>query len=64
MDADNNNYIGTERRAKATDRRDTDDRRTIVRFEDLLGRRSGVERRLGIDIEGLVDMKPTLDNKF
>ena len=57
MDANNNNYSGPERRSVATDRRDTRDRRGIVRFEDVLGRRSGVERRLGIDVESRVNMR-------
>ncbi len=45
MDADNNNkYAGPEKRI--SDRRLTDDRRNITRFSDVLGRRSGVDRRL------------------
>lgn len=40
-----NNYNGVERRNH--ERREDSDRRTIVRFEDVLGRRSGVERRVG-----------------
>ena len=39
-----NNYNGEERRNH--ERRDRKDRRAIVRFEDVLGRRSGVERRV------------------
>ena len=40
-----NNYNGEERRNH--ERRESRDRRTIIRFEDVLGRRSGVERRVG-----------------
>lgn len=57
MDANNNNYSGPEKRTVATDRRSIRDRRLIVRFEDVLGRRSGVERRLGVDIEASFDTK-------
>lgn len=39
-----NKYKGSERRDN--DRRMGQDRRTTVRFGDILGRRSGVERRL------------------
>ena len=60
MDA-NNNYIGPERRTVAVDRRDTKDRRIIVRFEDVLGRRSGVERRLGFDVDSLIDTETRSD---
>ncbi len=45
MASENNKYNGSERRV--TDRRIGEDRRTNVRFGDVLGRRSGVERRLG-----------------
>ena len=38
-------YKGPERRV--SDRRYSQDRRDTVRFGDVLGRRSGVERRLG-----------------
>ena len=44
MGSDNNNYNGPDRRAN--NRRITVDRRNITRFSDVLGRRSGVERRL------------------
>ena len=54
MGADNNNnnnnynysysYNGSERRVN--DRRESDDRRGTTRFSDILGRRSGVDRRL------------------
>ena len=45
MLTDNNNkYTGPERRIN--DRRSIDDRRDTTRFSDILGRRSGVERRL------------------
>lgn len=45
MAAKDNKYIGPERRVN--DRRDSNkDRRDTVRFGDVLGRRSGVERRL------------------
>ncbi len=40
----NNNYNGLERRFK--NRRSSEDRRETTRFNDALGRRSGVERRL------------------
>ena len=42
----NNKYEGPERRSN--DRRFYDDRRTITRFSDVLGRRSGVDRRLPV----------------
>ena len=41
---DNNKYTGPDRRVN--DRRLTDDRRDTTRFSDILGRRSGVDRRL------------------
>ena len=44
MVSKDNKYNGSERRLK--DRRIGEDRRTNVRFGDVLGRRSGVERRL------------------
>ena len=44
MGKNDNNYKGAEKRAR--ERRSNTDRRIIVRFEDVLGRRSGVERRL------------------
>lgn len=44
MGTDNNNYNGPERRA--SDRREMADRRGTTRFSDILGRRSGVDRRL------------------
>jgi len=44
MGKTDNNYNGVERRNH--DRRDCRDRRETVRFEDALGRRSGVERRV------------------
>ena len=43
-DNNNNKHIGPERRA--ADRREMADRRNITRFSDVLGRRSGVDRRL------------------
>ncbi len=46
MGTDNNKYNGPERRA--TDRRELNDRRNATRFSDVLGRRSGVDRRLPI----------------
>jgi len=47
MEADNNNkYNGPERRV--SDRREQDDRRGTTRFSDILGRRSGVDRRLPV----------------
>jgi hypothetical protein len=46
MASKDNKYNGPERRVG--DRRDSNrDRRDTVRFGDILGRRSGVERRLG-----------------
>ena len=45
MVSKDNKYNGSERREN--DRRIGEDRRTNVRFGDVLGRRSGVERRLG-----------------
>ena len=44
MDTKNNNKT-SERRAN--ERRKDDDRRVTVRFGDVLGRRSGVDRRVG-----------------
>ena len=44
MVSKDNKYNGSERRED--DRRNGEDRRTNVRFGDVLGRRSGVERRL------------------
>ena len=38
-----NNYNGEERRSN--ERRYREDRRGVVRFEDMLGRRTGMERR-------------------
>ena len=46
MGTDNNNYNGPERRV--AERRVLSDRRNTTRFSDVLGRRSGVERRLPI----------------
>ena len=45
MASNDNKYNGPERRTN--DRRNGVDRRTTVRFGDVLGRRSGVERRVG-----------------
>ncbi len=45
MGTDNNNYNGSDRR-HAKERRHQQDRRVTTRFNDVLGRRSGVERRL------------------
>jgi hypothetical protein len=44
MASKDNKYNGPERRV--SDRRGSKDRRDTVRFGDVLGRRSGVERRL------------------
>ena len=44
MRKSDNNYSGEERRNH--ERRDHSDRRNSVRFEDVLGRRSGEERRV------------------
>jgi len=46
MRTDNNNYNGPDRRIN--ERRERDDRRNTTRFSDILGRRSGVERRLPV----------------
>lgn len=45
MASNDNKYKGPERREN--DRRNGEDRRITIRFGDVLGRRSGVERRLG-----------------
>jgi len=42
----NNKYTGPDRRA--VDRREMSDRRGTTRFSDVLGRRSGVDRRLPV----------------
>ena len=44
MASTDNNYNGPERRVN--DRRNVADRRITIRFGDILGRRSGVERRV------------------
>ena len=44
MGKSDNNYSGEERRNH--ERPDQRDRRDIVRFEDVLGRRLGAERRV------------------
>lgn len=45
----NNNYSGKDRRNNnGSERRLNNDRRITVRFEDVLGRRSGVERRVTV----------------
>ena len=44
MGTNNNTYNGPERRQ--AERRRGVDRRTTTRFNDVLGRRSGIERRL------------------
>ena len=44
MASNDNKYNGPERRVR--DRRKGGDRRTTVRFGDVLGRRSGIERRV------------------
>ena len=46
MGNDNNKYNGPERRI--SDRREKEDRRGTTRFSDILGRRSGVDRRLPV----------------
>lgn len=50
MGTDNNKYNAPERRVtdrrEFIDRRVVADRRDTTRFSDVLGRRSGVERRL------------------
>ena len=45
MASNDNKYNGPERRV--SERRKGRDRRTNVRFGDVLGRRSGIERRVG-----------------
>lgn len=47
MVLDNNNYNSPDRRI--TNRRITVDRRDTTRFSDVLGRRSGVDRRLPVN---------------
>ncbi|VAW53038.1 hypothetical protein MNBD_GAMMA06-1919 [hydrothermal vent metagenome] len=49
MGTDNNNYNGPDRRVE--DRREREDRRGTTRFSDVLGRRSGVDRRLPVRAE-------------
>ena len=44
MGTENNKYNGPERRV--AERRAMSDRRSTTRFSDVLGRRSGVDRRL------------------
>ena len=44
MGTENNKYNGPERRV--AERRALADRRSTTRFSDVLGRRSGVDRRL------------------
>ena len=44
METNNNKNNESERRAK--NRRKSDDRRNSVRFGDVLGRRTGVDRRV------------------
>ena len=44
----NNKYTGPDRRM--ADRRVMNDRRNTTRFSDVLGRRSGVERRLPVAV--------------
>lgn len=48
MGTDNNNYNGPERRV--AERRIMADRRCSTRFNDVLGRRSGIERRLPVRV--------------
>lgn len=45
MESKDNKFKGPERRN--SERRFGEDRRTTIRFGDVLGRRSGVERRVG-----------------
>ena len=54
MVSKDNKNNGSERRAN--DRRTGEDRRTTIRFGDVLGRRSGVERRLGWNQEAENEM--------
>ena len=50
MGTDNNKYNAPERqvnnRRELVERRELTDRRDTTRFSDVLGRRSGIERRL------------------
>ena len=50
MGTDNNKYNRPEEqvtdRRELVERRELDDRRDTTRFSDVLGRRSGIERRL------------------
>lgn len=48
MGTENNNYTGPERRI--SERRVLADRRSTTRFSDVLGRRSGIERRLPVRV--------------
>lgn len=52
MGTEDNKYNGPERREK--DRRTMADRRGTTRFSDVLGRRSGVERRLSVSVAQFV----------
>ena len=45
---DENKNAEDDKERRAKDRRVYVDRRTIVRFGDVLGRRTGVERRLTV----------------
>ncbi len=48
MGADNNNKQTVPER-RVSERRTMNDRRTVTRFSDVLGRRSGVDRRLPVE---------------
>jgi hypothetical protein len=48
MGTEKNNYIGPERRV--AERRVIADRRASTRFNDTLGRRSGIDRRLPVSL--------------
>lgn len=51
--ANNKKYTGPERRV--VERRKNTDRRGTTRFSDILGRRSGVERRLPVSSKRVSD---------
>lgn len=46
MSTENNKNSESESERRANDRRQNDDRRNAVRFGDVLGRRTGVDRRV------------------
>lgn len=50
MKTNDKDYHSVEKRA--ADRRETVDRRCTIRFSDMLGRRTGIERRLPTNKQG------------